>query len=266
MALAVVIERLSLGGLGIVRNSIEKLSQLNDAEFEIQTGDEERPGRELSEIEKRHFKRRRTALGWTLAGCLVIVVLGIGISAFVGDEFWKWVWSGAGEPLTTGLAIVSAGTISLGFVFSELFKHAQDDEVEERVKDNRIGRAVLKNADGNIKLKLGLEAFGNVQRDTEKKGKALTKIEAVVGQRLEDFADQVVEFGESEEANVIDRPADVKVIEEKARSKRSRFEECKQELTIYLQLNQDASRQDIADRFGISKSTAQAWVAKLQGV
>lgn len=258
-ALAVVIERLSLGGLGIVRNSIEKLAQLADTEFEVQSGEDGRP---LTDLEKRNFKRRRSALWWTLAGCLVVVLLGIAISAFVGDMFWRWVWAGAGEPLTGVLSVCCAGVISLGFVFSELFKHASDDEVEERVKDNRIGRAVLKNADSNLKLNIGLEAFGNVQKDQEKKAKALTKIENVVGKSLETYADQVTSIGDAEEINGAER----KMLPERAASKRSKFEENREELIILLQTRPGVSRQEIADRFGVSKSTAQSWVSKVTTV
>jgi hypothetical protein len=46
--------------------------------------------------------------------------------------------------------------------------------------------------------------------------------------------------------------------------RRSRFDECKDELSVLLQTRSDVSRQEVADRFQISKTTAHNWMLKVK--
>jgi hypothetical protein len=214
-ALAVLIERLSLGGLGNVRNAVAKWTQLDDAYFEMQQTEQ----REPTALEAHNYQRKRSIQVWTFIGSLLIVLVGVSISGFVGDQFWLWVWHSAGEPMSTILGISCAVVISLGFVYSELFKKPSDDEIEDRVNDDRIQQAVLKRAETDLQIGLGLEAFGNVRADADKKQQALLRIEEVVQDRLVMFADQMSTFGRSnvasEQSALIDAPVDVPLLSER---------------------------------------------------
>jgi hypothetical protein len=220
-ALAVAIERLSLGGLGMVRRSVTKLMELADAHFEMQQVEQRKP----TELEEHNYQRQKKIQLWTMVGGLIVVVLGVVISGFVGDQFWQWVWRPAGEPTSTILGIACAAVISLGFVYSELFKKPSDEEVEDRVNDDRIQVAVLKKAETDLQIGLSLEAFGNVRADADKKEQAVTRIEEVVQDRLEAYADRIGELamgdvqqpllnGPKDEHSVAALPAPTEQVEE----------------------------------------------------
>lgn len=256
--LAVVIERLSLGGLMIFRTASKMLERLEET-YHTRLLEEKR---DPTEREKFEFERVSKRLKRNRALSLPIIIMGVLISGGVGDQFWAKVFAAAGEPGSILLSLSCAIAISLTFVFSELYKDLADDGLEELVSDRRISRAVLANEETDIQIDLALKAFENFRSDNKKNDREVGKIEKVISTRVQAFADFVEERGlgtvqQGASAN------DMRQIEQRASSKR-KFEDCRADLEWLLQRQPDISLQEVANKFGIVKSTARIWLERVR--
>jgi hypothetical protein len=255
--LAVVIERLSLGGLMIFRTASKELRKIEEAHH-MKLLDEKRDATEREEYELERQRKRLNSnklLAWP------IIIMGVLISGGVGDQFWSKVFGSVGGWEAIVLPLACAVAISLTFVFSELYKELADDGLVELVSDSRIARAVLANEETDIQIDLALKAFSNFRQDPRKNDREVGKIEKVIGSRVTAFADYVEERGLGT-VQVGPAESDMKQIEAKAASKR-RFEDCKDDLEWLLQRNPNMSLQAMANKFGVSKSTIREWIKKL---
>jgi hypothetical protein len=256
--LAVVIERLSLGGLMIFRTAAKSLDKL-EAAYQGMLLVERRDPTEHEKFEFDRMKKKFRSNTWL---SVPIIGAGVLISGGVGDQFWSHVFSSVGGWQAVALSLSCAIAISLTFVFSELYKEMADDGLVELVTDSRIARAVLSNEEQDIQIDLALKAFANFRSDPKKNDKEVGKIEKVIGSRVTAFADYVEERGLGT-VQQVPAAADMKQIEVRAASKR-KFEDCREDLEWLLQRNPNITLQGIATKFNISKSTAKAWLDKVR--
>ena len=180
--LAILIERLSLGGLMVFRAAGKQLRALED-EYYLARLEKEATGAEHYQYErlvKRLKKDRRIAIGQ--------VVLGVLLSGIVGDQIWQAIF----QAVMNGwmLSLMIAATVSLTFVFSEMYAELSDHTIAERMKDRQIPEAVLKTSEADLQVELSLEAFGNLRSDPVKRLDVVSRIEHGLTQRLHAFADR----------------------------------------------------------------------------
>lgn len=255
--LAVVIERLSLGGLMILRTAGKELDKVEHDYYSMLMEQE----REPTEREKFEFKRLTKRLNKNRFLAVPIIFIGIFISGAVGDQFWGKVFLPLGGWQTITLSLSCAVAISLTFVFSELYKELADDGLVDLVQDSRVARAVLANEETDIQIDLTMQAFANFRSDHKKNNREVGKIERVIGGRVTAFADFVEQKGLGSVQEVNDT-SQQKFLPPKAESK-AKFEDCKADLEWLLQRNPGISYSAIANKFGVSKSTAKSWCDRL---
>jgi len=180
--LAILIERLSLGGLMVFRAAGKQLRALED-EYYLARLEKEATGAEHYQYErlvKRLKKDRKIAIAQ--------VVLGVLLSGIVGDQIWQAIF----QAVMNGwmLSLMIAATVSLTFVFSEMYAELSDHTIAERMKDRQIPEAVLKTSEADLQVELSLEAFGNLRSDPVKRLDVVSRIENGLTQRLHAFADR----------------------------------------------------------------------------
>ena len=258
--LAILIERLSLGGLMVFRTASKDKSSLEDT-YHIRHIKKQATDREKYEYRR---KRKRLSKDRWMAGFLI--VLGVVISGYVGDQFWQMIFKPIGSENSTFLSLLIASSVSLTFVFSELYAEPSNKGIKDAMMDNQISKAVLANSETELQIELSMEAFGNLRSDPAKRLNVVNRIEDGMTTRLLDFAERAeyLLIGESEGAKVQIREV-TKALELPAVAQsRVDFEQCKEELAALLESNRRMSRQKLADRFGVPKSTMQDWVTKFR--
>src|SRR5579871_1001204 len=282
--LAILIERLSLGGLMVFRAAGKQLRALED-EYYLARLEKEATGAEHYQYErlvKRLKKDRRIAIGQ--------VVLGVLLSGIVGDQIWQAIFQAVANGWMLSLMI--AATVSLTFVFSEMYAELSDHTIAERMKDRRISEAVLKTSEVDLQVELSLEAFGNLRSDPVKRLDVVSRIENGLTQRLHAFADRaeyLLTEGEYQEARIVAIDAlsvaqtvgvteeSVGVAEEsvgvaegsvgaKKRIRRSwserkerMYQSNQEEFFRYMERNPSTKLAGISERFDIARATASDW-------
>lgn len=259
--LAVVIERLSLGGLMICRTVAKTLEAL-DAAYHLRVLKLRKVGQEPTEAEAYEHKRMRERLGRNRRWAVPIIVLGVVISGAVGDQIWQMVFQSLGGWWSLALSLCCALTISLTFVFSELFKEMADEGLVDIVQDDRIDLAVLAHSERGTQVDITMQAFANFRSDPKKNEREVGKVEKVIGARIQAFADYVEERGLGTVPGV-PGGKEMKQIEARALSRRG-FEARREDLKWYVQRYPNATCQMIASQFGVARSTAKAWLDRIR--
>ncbi|GCF10899.1 hypothetical protein [Dictyobacter arantiisoli] len=261
--LAVLIERLSLGGLMVYRTAGKGKMELEDS-YHIKHIKKEATEREKYEY-RRKLKRLRSDR-WT-SGWLIL--LGVAISGYVGDQFWQKLFAPIGPVNSTILSILIAGSVSLTFVFSELYAEPSNKGIREAMMDNQISKAVLANSKTDLQIELSMEAFGNLRSDPAKRLAVVNKIEEGMTTRLLDFAERAEYLLMGEDEQKTSPKVQIQEVTQGLQlpaiaQSRVEFEQCKEELAETLRTRPRMSRQKLADHFGVPKSTMQDWVTKLR--
>lgn len=251
--LAILVERLSLGGMMVFHTAGKQKVKLED-DFHLKHIKKDATDREKYEYQrqlKRLTKDRRLAVG--------LILLGIGLSGFVGDQFWQVLFKSVADPTKTILSLGIASAVSLTFVFSELYAELSDDGIIANMRDNRMSKAVLAGSEEELQLELSMEAFGNMRSDPAKRASVVNKIESGLTKRLEGFADRAEYLLTEGNQQQVGR-VEVKQIE----AGDMEYEDVKTKLEILMRNNPKMTRQQQADHFGVAKSTMQDWVKRLR--
>lgn len=277
--LALLIERLSLGGLIAIRLANEGIETLEEAHFQmLLEEDRDETDRERKILDRRMSKlRRQRNVSIPLAG------FGMMLSAALGDIAWHILLATLGAwYITIPLSLACAGVIGLTFVSSELYKKLFDNTLGEIISDATLMKKTVANEQQNIQLDMLIEAFDTLRSDDEKRLGAQEKIEGVLVEQLSDFADDFASYGSramlpGPNETTVESNVEVEMLTSRGATKRldaphqgpktygrGRYEVCKPELKKLLNKQPEISRQDVADHFNISKSTAQSWCEKLE--
>jgi transposase-like protein len=161
-----------------------------------------------------------------------------------------------------------AGSVSLTFVFSELYSEPSNKGIKDAMMDNQISKAVLANSETELQLELSMEAFGNLRSDPSKRAAVVGRIEEGMTTRLLSFAQnaEYLLIGEPEWSSPkVQVHEEVPLLPAVAASRRE-YEQCKEELAEMLDVPRPRrkSRQKMAEHFGVPKSTLQDWVQKVR--
>lgn len=274
VALAVLIERLTLGGLIAVRISNENIFALEEKHYEmLQEADRDETPRERQALDRRINKLKSDR-----KASIPVSAVGMVLSTCIGDLFWHTIFEPLGNPwLIYPLSFSCAMVIGLTFVYSELYKTIMDGTLGEILQDTHLKSIAVQHEGKNMQLGLMVASYDALQKDEEKRAPAQKIVEETLLARLIDFANGVEQASEQNPVNgersneQQQQPqigqTEVKQIEapqaDRKPTGRTRYYECRSELTQMIADNPTISNQDIADHFGIAKSTANAWLDKL---
>ncbi len=259
IVLALLIERLSIGGLAAIRGSNERLKQLRDG-FYGRLALERRTAEEF-ELEDFH-RQEKEAKGARGIAC-VFAILGMLLSAGIGDVFWHSLFESLQPPFIGYLLSTScAAVIGLTFVHSELYQALMNGVLKEIVSDNFLMQIAVGAAGRDMQLDMTVDAYEAVRNNDEVRRPAQLKIEKTVAKQLTNFASQVEAVGDQvtqyNQQNIggatpLALPAP-----------RGKYHLHRAELLRLLNANKALSDRDVAKHFSISRSTANEWIKKAQ--
>ncbi len=274
-ALATLIERLSLGGLGGTRVMLGDLTKVREEYDESQRQAEEfyrsQGPATPEQLKKREEERargkerlavREKSLKHSIAVSITFSVVGMVLSFGLGDLFWHVLFEKAGA---VGWVLSSACSIviSLTFIHSELFKPLMDRLLTEILRDLQLMKTAVAAEGQSMQVEILASAFDAVRESADVRKPAQQKVEKTVIKSLGLVAD---EYSALE--------GQVTIYEDKLPGNsrtplalpapRSKYEQHKEELKRQLAANPKMSEAAIAAYFTISKSTAHAWMQKVR--
>lgn len=193
VALAILIERLTLGGLIAVRVSNEKIFALTE-EHDMRLIEEER---EETERERRILDRRVDKLKSDRMVSIPVSGIGMLLSTVIGDLFWHNIFEPLGNPwLVFPMSFACAAVIGLTFVYSELYKTLMDKSLDEIIQDHHLKDTAVRHEEKNQQLDLMVEAYDGLRNDEEKREPAQQIVEETLIKRLTDFASGIEQASE----------------------------------------------------------------------
>jgi hypothetical protein len=262
IALAILVERLSLTGLAGVRVTSEHKQRLEDAWYEL------RKNREPSEVETEDHLRllkKYKRDGWK---SVVFSTLGILLSAAIGDQFWHLLFAKMGI-WGVILSLACAAVISLTFLHSELYKSLVDGVLKEILADLHLQKVAVAAEEQVMQVDMMMEAYDDVRNDDERYYQAKDKMKKVIGRRLGNFANHAANVGY--EIDMINAPGQQFVegsisypAQKMLPSPRNKYAYHREELVRLLRANPALVQRDIAKHFGVSASTANDWLRKVR--
>jgi hypothetical protein len=259
LILAVMVEKLSLGGLASVRVAGEQLKQLEGWFYakELSTEREQT----LFAQRKKQLGRQRLS-GWVLGGG------GMLLSAVIGDTFWSWLYRDM-HPLWLGtaLSLCCAAVVGLNFVHGELFKPLIDMVLKTILVDHEIERTAVVAAEQDMQINMMIDAYTELQNDEDVKGPVMGKIKGAIGKRWGDFARQVNVSAERVDAlgvNIVEGSLLGPGQQLALPAPRGKYHQHRDELCRLLRANPQLSDGDVAKHFAISRSTANSWVNRVR--
>ncbi len=266
VALAVLIERLTLGGLIAIRVSNESIHYLEETHFQTLQIEQ----RQETPLERTNLDRRVKKLKSDRRMSIPVASVGMLLSTSIGDIFWHHLFESLGGFLAFVLGFACAGVIGLTFVYSELYKAIMDNTLGEIISDQVLMGKAVKAEEQNMQMDVMVDSYDAIRNDETKLEPAKTKVEETIVSRLSAFADAVANAGLLPNGNTlpngqtaIDAPLEQKRLP--APNGRGRYRECKDELAkLRQQRTPRMSMQDLANHFKIAKSTVSDWIDRLE--
>jgi hypothetical protein len=256
-ALAILIERLSMGGLAAVRENTEDLRRWEDDFYAKVEGHEPTAW----ELENRERKTKGFKRGIFSGWCFGIV--GMTLSTLVGDMFWRQIFAPLGGWQSTGMSLACASVIGLTFVHSELFKSMLDKVLKAILRDMTLMKTAVAVEEQNMQLDMMVSAMETVREDDEVRDPVEGKISRIVSRRLLNAADSISDVSIEEERNTVEGS----LVPKQLGGPKSAYAQHKDELGRLLRANPNISMGDLASHFSKPRSTVQGWVNRLkQGV
>jgi hypothetical protein len=253
--LALLIERLSIGGLSSVREASEEKKKIEDAFYarairkEPTNWEVENKDRQVTALNKR------ITTGWWFGGS------GMVLSTLIGDTFWRMVFDSLGpwyEVIPMSLAC--ACVIGITFVHSELFKSDLDKVIKAILRDLGIMKAGAAVEEENMQLDMMVTAMETVRDNDEVRAPVEAKIGKVVVKRLSGFADHFSEL--VLEPTMMVEGSVVPPLQIAAPKRRTQYQMRRSELLGLLTADPSLTIDQLANHFGKPRSTVHEWVQK----
>ena len=272
VALAVLIERLTLGGLIAIRVSNERIHQLEETHF-VTLQDEQR---DETERERVNLDRRLKKLKSDRSMSIPVAAIGMLLSTSIGDIFWHHLFASLGWLVGGLLGFCCAGVIGLTFVYSELYKAIMDTTLGEIITDQVLTKAAVKAEEENMQMDMVIGGYKAIREDGGKLEPAQLRIETTLVNRLSNFADAVAAAGTvSADLELQGGQNEIKLLNNASPAERSdapisertntrgQFDANRDKLKQLLIVNPNITMVELGKALDIAPSTAHAWVKKL---
>lgn len=250
-AMSVIVERLSLGGLSSVRESSELIERYENDYSILQL-----PSEHQTKLFEKRMKdeKRKKSRGWKIA------LVGILLSAVLGDLFWSWLFKNLNPPIYRNfMAIMCALVISLTFIHSELFKKEIDRVIKSILSDMSVMQSAVSVEEKSMQLDVMVDSYDESRKDKEAMSKAREYVKYGVAKRMNKFAKQVSDYS-IETINVVEGSVTPLLLPSPTRGMYNTY---KSELIRLRSSNPSMSQGDLAKHFQVSKSTINGWIEKL---
>jgi hypothetical protein len=251
--LAILVERLSIGGLSAVREAKEKKRIFVDRFYakaekrEPSTYEKENKERKVKEFDKD------IKAGWWFGGA------GMVISVALGDVFWHQLFESLNW-LSYPLSLACAAVITLTFIHSELFQKMVNRVLRGILREMQLMKVAVTAETENMQLDMLSSAMATVRDDENVRLPIEAKLGRVVVKRLSGFADDINGMSIDEEDVIEGEVTSVKQIA--APRTKGEYAKRRAELRQYLSDNPGATVSQVAEHFKKSKSTMQDWLNK----
>ena len=257
-ALALLVERLSIGGLAAVRGTSEQLKRLRDDYYGMLRQEK----RQAEEFEQKDFERQEKEFKQSRRMAIVFAVTGILLSAGLGDVFWHFLFNSLGV-VGYILSASCAAVISLTFIHSELYRALMNGVLREILADMHLMKVAVGVEGQQMQLDMTVDAYEAVRYNEQVRAPAQARIEKTVAKQLTNFAVQVEAVGNQvasyNNPNSLGIPGTNQLLLPPPRGK---YHLHRAELLRLLNANPQLSDTDAAKHFGISRSTANTWIKK----
>jgi hypothetical protein len=252
--LAILVESLTIGGLGAVRESTAKKKTFLDSYYAIRREPTPRQIENKERKEKEFGKEIRS--GWWFSA------VGMCISIILGDIFWHHLFAHMGNAwVVYPMSGMCAAVITLTFVRAELFSGMLLRTLRAILRDNHLMRTAVNVEPENMQMDMLTSAMATVREDEEVRQPIENKIGKVVVKHLSGFANT---FNQIEEDVIEGQVTEIKQLAgPRQRKPRGEFSQRQEELRQYLADHPGATVREIAGHFGKSVSTMQNWLDKL---
>jgi DNA-binding transcriptional regulator YiaG len=145
----------------------------------------------------------------------------------------------------------------------EILDIALDESVTKMIAQNLGSKDITKKISEHREAKTL-----QLAQESERTKAQLTLLMGGKAKRVEPVESEVIEATVEEESTpaprVVQKSASDRSLLQYTERRQSRFEECKEELIILLQTRPNVTRQEVAERFQVSKSTVQNWITKVK--
>jgi hypothetical protein len=255
--LALLIERLSIGGLSSVREASEEKKRIEDAFYarairrEPTSWEIENKDRQVRALDKR------IRIGWCFGGG------GMLLSTLIGDTFWRMVFASLDPWLMVPMSLACACVIGITFVHSELFKTDLDKVIKAIIRDFGVMKAAAGAEAPNMQLDMMVSAMETVRDDGEVRAPVEAKIGRVVVRQLSQSADRLASLALDDPATVVEGSVSTP-LQIAVPKRRSQYHTHRSELQRLLTADPSLSLAQLADHFGKPRATVQTWVEKLK--
>jgi hypothetical protein len=269
--MAVLVERLGLGGWIGMRQANEEIDRLTEEKYntlrrlranrgEMNPEELEELGRKEQEVQEHHThlvdKARKHH-----ARARIGAFTGMILSTILGDLFWHRLYEPLGNVVVVFvLSLACAFVISLTFIFSELFKKVVDTALQGIIKDMELMKVAVTNERQNMQLDIVVHAFEALRNDPKKREPAQLRIEQALVTDLRNFADAVGDGVDLMKIN--GRALRRKLLSSPETPQRVMYRDVREEVAAFLQQHPEATLGMLMEQFDISKSTASEWRAQ----
>lgn len=257
--LAIVVERLNIGGLSGIRVTSEEKKALEESYSRVV---------EPTEQQKAAFDRRIKSLKKDIGFGWLLAVLGMSLSTGIGDVFWHSLFEPLGPIGSVVLSLACAAVISLTFIHSELFKGLIDGVLHHILMDLNLVRTAVQVEEQSMQLDMMMDTYQSVRENVEVRKPAEEKMQQVVGRRLMRQAQRFAAAPDVQEVGTV-RVVESTLVGGPAAplalpAPRGKFHMYKDELKRLLANNPNMSQGDIAKHFNVSKDTANKWFNRVR--
>jgi hypothetical protein len=268
IALAFLIERLSLGGLMAIRGSneaidaleadyYERLRKMRQDRGEMDVRQLEELGKQEEELKEQHLRQLKTYVK-RRGISIPVTVIGMGLSATIGDIFWHAIFAPLKNPWAVyPMSLGCAAVIGLTFIYSELYKTIMDSSLADIIRDTSLMKVTVANEREVVQLDTMVQAFDNMRKDDRIIETAQNRVQDALVKDLENFADAVAEGIDVLRLEGPRRRRRKALPAPKA--KRTLYRENKEAFAAFMEEHPEASLGDIQEHFQISRSAAGEW-------
>jgi hypothetical protein len=143
----------------------QKLSREQAADLDRARKEQRRVLADLERQKRTLLKRQTRAARRTRRHAVPFAIIGVGFSATAGGLFWHQVLSALDLPLNLSISTMFALAVSVTFIQSELFKHAQGEAIKEAMRTNEMQTELFKQQAEDIVMETTIEALEGVRND-----------------------------------------------------------------------------------------------------
>lgn len=258
--LAILVERLSIGGLAAVREGLARKKKYLDGYYKM-FARRDPTQRQLEDKKRKESEfKKDIVFGWVFGG------LGMTISIVLGDLFWHSLFKGLGDPWPSiPLSGMCAAVITLTFVHAELFQAMLVRTLKAIIRDNHLMKTAVNVEPENMQLDILTNVMANARDDESILQPSEKTLGRALRKQLSNFSGSFTSVSELDD-NAVEGsigPVPTRLQIAAPRSRNAEYMRLRGQLKQYMADHPGVSAIQAAAEFGKPKSTIQRWMEKV---